>query len=163
MVLISSFWACNSLSKNNPESPDEGRAMHIESLNSQENPMTISQLHRLCGVPGKCGEPMACEGKWVWVQAGIDYDNVFDQRQYPQLADQKFRMVSPEDGGILEVFVESMESREVFDKIHQHAGKEGLKVIVHGLISGFDMPTMQRCRRDISLILDAPESIIFNK
>lgn len=162
-ILISVFWVCNAQSKNNIEASTEGRPMQIKSLNSRENPMTLSQLRHLCTVPGKCGRPMACEGKWVWVQGVIDYDNVFDQRHYPQLAYEKFRIVSPEDGDILEVFVESVKSRAIFDKIHEQAGKEGVKVIVHGMISGFDMPTMQSCRRGIALILDEPKSIMFNK
>jgi hypothetical protein len=67
---------------------------------------------------------------------------------------------SPEDGNMLEVFVETRENSVVFKKIHEHAGNSDMSVVVHGRISGFDFPTMQSCRRGIALILNDYREVV---
>lgn len=163
LVLIFPFRICDSFSNNDPELLKESCSMQNQSLNSREKPMTVTQLQHLCGTPGNCGEAMACEGKSVWVVGIIDYDNVFDHRNYPQLQYEKFRLFSPEDGNMLEVFVETVENSVVFKKIHEHAGNNDMSVVVHGRISGFDFPTMQSCRRGIALILNDSKFIMFKR
>ena len=162
LVLIFPLQICDSFSNNDRKPLKESSSMQNISLNSRENPMTISRLQHLCGTPGKCGEAMACEGKSFWVVGMIDYDNVFDQQNYPQFPYEKFRLFSPEDGNMLEVFVETDKNSFVFQKIHEHAGND-MNVIVYGRISGFDFPTMQDCRRGIALILIDSKFIMFKR
>jgi hypothetical protein len=137
--------------------------MNNQTINSRHPRFTIPELAQLCGIPGTCGQPLACEGKMVWVQGWIDYSNVFDQRQYPHLDQEKFFLIDSNDDQKLDVFVQCRDNKGVFDVVHAHAEVPELAVRVHGRIIGFDMPTMDQCRRGISLILTDSSGIVFDK
>jgi hypothetical protein len=137
--------------------------MHIQTINTRDTPLTIAELEQLCGVPGACGRPLACEGQWAWVQGQIDHDNVFDHARYPQLDYEKFFLVTSGESQKLDVFVECKDGKAIFDALHDHAKASGTVVLVQGRIVGFDMPTMGQCRRGISLVLADPGGIVFQE
>ncbi len=123
----------------------------------------IEDLDRGCGVPGPCGKEMACEGKTALIQGYIDYGNVFDRERYPRLPYQKFLLVNEAGTAMIEVFVEGNGSAAVFEKMRRAQTEGHRKALVAGVLSGFDMPVMNTCRRGLKLRLTGEDSLRFSE
>ena len=81
--------------------------------------ITIDSLYDHCGVPIPYGEKNPCEDKIALIIGYIDYGNVFDKKNYPMLPYQKFLITNYERNKSLEVWLNTEQSEEVFEKIYQ--------------------------------------------
>ena len=125
-------------------------------------PMTIGELWSLCKKEGVKKGRYVCEGKEVTIAGYLDFINVFDKKRYPNLPYQKFRLI---DGpGILkasnpwqsytdsiEVFVVGEGADRLFDKLRSVKGLPLRRVVVKGVIRGFNAYTNQGFTRGIYL------------
>ena len=121
--------------------------------------VTIGRLYEACGAPGACGRKMACEGRTALIKGRIDYGNVFEKSEYPQVPYQKFLMIDDEGRGSLDVFVESDHAVKIFRSIRAWSGRPDRPVRVRGVLQGFDMPVMGQCRRGLKLVLTGEGSV----
>lgn len=140
-----------------------GGALQTDLYGCPKQPLSISELYSLCGLPARCGQPLVCEGQRACVQGIIDYDNVFDKRHYPQLPYEKFWIKSLDKDTLLEVFVELADSSAVFNTIRQSRGSRNAKATVCAMIRVVDMPIMGDCRRGINLVMDHDSLISIDK
>ena len=133
---------------------------------------TISELESLCNLPGRCNEKMSCEEKDIFAKGYIDYDNVFDKKNYPQLPYEKFRLTDKPYASTLEkskmteihaleVFATGDDNSAIFKKIYDNAADPKKLVFVNGRIEGFDMPTTGQCQRGIKLNITSEKVIKF--
>ncbi len=134
--------------------------------------LTIPELESFCNLPGRCNEKMSCEGKEVFVRGYIDYNNVFDKKNYPQLPYEKFRIADKPYASTLEkskmteiraleVFATGDDNSAIFKKIYDNAVDPKKSVFVNGRIEGFDMPVTGRCQRGIKLNITDEKEIKF--
>jgi hypothetical protein len=128
-----------------------------------ESYITIDSLYDFCGLPGICGEELACEGQTALIQGYIDYGNVFDKTAYPMLPYQKFLLTNAEHSRTLEIWVASEGSEAVFKKIAENkVSKPDGPIYVTGILAGFDMPIMGTCHRGLKLNLTGAMSISYD-
>lgn len=123
--------------------------------------ITIKEFYDFCHVPGPCQQHSACEGKTALVKGVIDYGNVFDQQQYPQLPYEKFLIQDAQQHASLEVWATASDNSAIFKKIYQHQRVPGKMVYIQGKVVGFDMPIMGACERGLRLEIDDAASIVF--
>jgi len=131
-----------------------------DQRNLSEEYLSIEELHKACHAPGVCGEKMDCEGEIARVKGYIDYDNVFDREHYPQLPYEKFK-IHDMKGESIEVWVLSDHNKEIFQRIYQNKVSGEKTAFIKGLLAGFDMPVMGRCRRGISVSIKKASDIFF--
>jgi hypothetical protein len=129
-------------------------------MSKPDNYLSINTLYQSCGVPGPCGKKLECEGKMVRVKGYIDYSNVFDKKNYPQLPYEKFK-IADKDGPSLEVWAISDNTSKIFTKIYENQLNPEKAIHIEGTIEGFDMPIQETCHRGIKLIINAGEDIFF--
>jgi len=124
--------------------------------------MTIGELYSLCKGEGLKKGKYACEGKKVTIYGYLDFINVFDKKHYPNLSYQKFRLI---DGpGILEapnpwqsytesieVFVVGKSGDRLFEKLSDVEGLPLRRIVVKGVIRGFNAYTNRGFTRGIYL------------
>jgi hypothetical protein len=120
----------------------------------------IGELYKICHAPGVCGKKMDCEGQIARVKGYIDYDNVFDKGNYPQLPYEKFK-IHDKKGESLEVWAASHNNKEIFKKIYRNKVSPEKMVFVKGTLSGFDMPIMGACHRGIAISIKEASDIFF--
>lgn len=134
--------------------------------------LTIPELESFCNLPGRCNEKMSCEEKDVFVKGYIDYNNVFDKKNYPQLPYEKFRIADKPyvstleklkmaEIRALEVFATGDDNSAIFKKIYDNVADPKKSVFVNGRIEGVDMPIMGQCRRGIKLNITDEKEIKF--
>jgi len=124
--------------------------------------ITIDSLHAYCGIPGECGKKLSCEDQTALIQGDIDYNNVFDKSTYPMLPYQKFSIHNASRSRTMEVWVNPEGSESVFSIIaEKKAVNPDGPVFVKGVLSGFDMPVMGKCIRELKLVLTGAGSISY--
>jgi hypothetical protein len=128
----------------------------------EQDYLSVGELYDLCQIPGPCGKQLECEGKVVYVKGYIDYDNVFDKTNYPQLPYEKFKIYEKEAKSI-EVWPISEDNEEIFAKIHQNKGYPEKIVQIKGIVEGFDMPTQNTCHRGIKIKIEKSGDICFKE
>ena len=126
--------------------------------------ITIDSLYDHCKAPSTCREKNPCEDRMVLVRGYIDYGNVFDKKNYPMLPYQKFSITNYERNKTLEVWVNTEQSEEIFEKIYQQKLKDP-KCAVHisGILTGFDMHIMTTCHRDLKLNFTGKAKLPFDR
>jgi hypothetical protein len=125
--------------------------------------LTIDSLYDYCKVPGECLRKYESEGKDALVKGLIDYLNVFDKFNYPNLPYQKFMMTNHEHSKSMEVWITSECSALIFKKIFiQKALNPEATVYIRGVLVGFDMPIMGACHRGLKLELTGENSLSFD-
>ena len=125
--------------------------------------ITVDSLYAYCGLPGRCGKKIECEGQTALIQGYIDYVNVFDKTAYPMLPYQKFLITNAEHSKTMDILVASEGSEAIFKKIaEKKASNPGGPVFVKGVLTGFDMPIMGACHRGLILNLTAAAAISYN-
>ena len=126
--------------------------------------ITIDSFHAYCGIPGECGKKLSCEDQIAMIEGYIDYNNVFERSAYPMLPYQKFSMTNQNRTRTIEIWVNPEGSEAVFKVIAEKktVNPDG-PVFVKGLVSGFDMPVMGKCLRDMKLILSGEMSIKYQR
>jgi hypothetical protein len=122
---------------------------------------SIPQLYKSC--PGKCGEPLACEGQPVKVWGYLDKNNIFANAQSGGERD-RFLIAEQLDsqgfgkGKVIEVYPSQVrDNRDLFDKLNNVDGTA--KILVVGNVKGYDAPTNLSCQRLISLEIQGEESV----
>lgn len=126
------------------------------------NFITIDSLQEYCGSPGVCGNKLLCEGHEALIQGYVDYNNVFERSTYPMLPYQKFLITNQNRTRTIEVWVNPEGSELVFNIIAERKSEKSIApVFVRGMLSGFDMPVMGKCLRDIKLVLTGAASISY--
>lgn len=141
-------------------SPHEGASAQIIGACLPETYIPIGRLYEFCHVPGRCGEPLQCEGQTALVKGAIDYGNVFEHSRYPRLPYEKF-LLSDENGATLDVLAVSSDNAALFKKISAARTDGKKEAFIKGTILGFDAPVMGACHREIRLEMDSPEDIYF--
>ncbi|MFH0997161.1 MAG: hypothetical protein V1844_16945 [Pseudomonadota bacterium] len=125
--------------------------------------LTIDSLYDYCKVPGECRRKYESEGKIALIKGLVDYLNVFDKTNSPNLPYQKFLMTNNAHTQSIEVWVTSDRSDMVFRKIfRQKALNPDSTVFIRGVLVGFDMPIMGACRRGLKLELTGDNSLSFD-
>jgi hypothetical protein len=122
--------------------------------------VSVAELLAACGVPGRCGVTMACEGTIAKVKGSVDYDNIFDKARYPQLPYEKFTLRDPQ-GPAIEVWAVSQENREIFEEINRYRSSPEKMAYIEAEVIGFDMPVMGQCLRGLKLTLRGVDKIFF--
>jgi hypothetical protein len=122
--------------------------------------LSIEELYKVCYVPGVCGEKMDCEGQIARVKGYIDYDNVFDKGNYPQLPYEKFK-IHDTKGRSLEVWALSDNNKEIFQEIYYNKVSPEKMAFIKGSLTGFDMPVMGTCRRGLAINIKEGSDIFF--
>lgn len=122
--------------------------------------VSIEDLFHSCHVPGPCGKKMECEGKIAKVKGYIDFSNVFDKKNYPQLPYEKFK-VYDRRGKSLEVWAVGSDNSEIFEKIYLNKAFPEKMVFIKGIVVGFDMPVMGACHRGIKINIEKEGDIFF--
>jgi len=123
--------------------------------------ITISELNDFCQIPSSCGQETACEGKEIKIKGYIDYNNIFDKENYPQLSYEKFKIEDKETENSIEIFAIAEDNTLIFEKIRQNNEKPLRMIFVTGIIEGFDMQIMTNCGRGIKLNIDSEADIYF--
>ena len=114
-----------------------------------------------CQVPGRCGQPLACEGRQVSVAGRIDAINIFDKIAHPNLPMQKFLVRPPQAGEAVEVWVESASesaATEIFKRVRAAAAAQ-TDVVVSGTAVGVDLPMTGQCNRMIKLSISVASAM----
>jgi hypothetical protein len=125
--------------------------------------LTIDSLYDYCKVPGECRQKYEIEGKMALIKGVIDYLNVFDKTNYPNLPYQKFLMTNHEHTQSIEVWVTSDRSDLIFKEIFkQKALSPDSTVFIKGVLVGFDMPIMGACHRGLKLELTVETFLSFD-
>ncbi len=137
-----------------------GIEMLPDQINLPAEYLSIEELYKVCHVPGVCGKKMACEGQIARVKGYIDYDNVFDKGNYPQLPYEKFRMDDTK-GKSIEVWAVSDDNKEIFQEIYNNRVFREKMVFVKGTLTGFDMPIMGTCRRGLAINIKEASDLFF--
>jgi hypothetical protein len=122
--------------------------------------LSIEELYKDCHAPGVCGKKMDCEGQVARVKGYIDYDNVFDKGNYPQLPYEKFK-IGDAKGKSLEVWALSDDNRKIFQEIYCNKAFPEKMAFIKGTLTGFDMPIMGTCRRGIAVNIKEANDISF--
>lgn len=166
LVISSSCSAMDNPTKNKivggPSESGEytGQAKIVSIHKSPNGYASIEELNHFCHAPGQCGKRMECEGEKAKVKGYVDYSNLFDKKNYPQLPYEKF-VIHDKKGKTLEVWAVSDDNSEIFEKIHQSKEFPEKMVLVNGIIAGFDMPTMGACHRGIKIEIKKASDISF--
>ena len=122
--------------------------------------ISVEEIFHECHIPGPCGQKMACEGEIGKVKGYIDYDNIFDKKNYPQLPYEKFKIFD-EKGKSLEVWTVSADNSDIFEKIYQNKSFPWKMAFIKGVLVGVDMPIMGVCHRSIRMNIEKADDIIF--
>jgi hypothetical protein len=122
--------------------------------------VSIQELYHFCHAPGPCGKKTECEEKIAKVKGYIDYSNVFDKKNYPQLPYEKFKIYD-KNGKSLEVWAVSDDNSKIFEKIYHNKVFPEKMAFIKGIVVGFDMPIMGICHRGIKINLDKEGDIFF--
>ena len=129
-------------------------------VNKSSDYISIEELYHYCNAPSPCGKKTDCEGKVARVKGYIDYQNVFDKKNYPQLPYEKFKIYD-EEGKSLEVWAVSPDNSKIFEKIYRNKSFPGKMAFVRGIMIGFDMPIMGACHRGIKIEIEKADDIFF--
>ncbi|MGW8225187.1 MAG: hypothetical protein ACWGOY_05615 [Anaerolineales bacterium] len=119
------------------------------------------QLYASC--PGECDEKLACEGEKVKVWGYLDAHNVFAPAQSPQEAERFLIAEKLDDQGFakgkrIEVTPPQGENNAaLFEKL-EGAGSSS-KILLTGIVSGYDAPTNLTCQRLIRLEIQGEEDL----
>lgn len=145
----------------------EGGVLH--SMDSWIDPcksgayLTIDSLYDYCKIPGDCSRKIESEGKTALIKGYIDYVNVYDKTNYPNLPYQKFLITNDKRNKTMEVWVRPESSEGVFEKIfRQKKFNPDSPVFVTGILVGFDMPMMGACHRGLKLDLTGESALMFH-
>ena len=136
--------------------------MTVDRSSKSSGYISIEELYNSCHVPGSCGKKMDCEGEIARVKGYVDYENVFDKRNYPQLPYEKFKIYDKR-GQSVEVWTVSDDNNKIFEKIYQNKISPEKMAFIEGTIIGFDMPAMGVCRRSIKMNIDKESDIFFEQ
>jgi len=132
----------------------------ISICKSSNGYVSIEELYYFCHVPGPCGKKMEYEGKIAKVKGYIDYSNVFDKKNYPQLPYEKFKIYDKK-GKSLEIWAISDDNSKIFEKIYHNKVFLEKMAFIKGKIVGFDMPIMGACHRGIKIDIEEEGDIFF--
>ncbi len=114
-----------------------------------------------CALPGKCGQPLWCEGKRVMVTGQIDPNNIFEQASHPNLPFQKFliRTAAPMHD-VMEVWVTASgdAARDIFQRVRSAASARS-DVTVSGKAVGVDLPITGQCHRVVKLEIESASKL----
>jgi hypothetical protein len=125
--------------------------------------LEIESLYDYCQVPGKCGLKYEGEGNIVIIKGFIDYCNIVDKTNFPNLPYQKFLITNSNRTKSLEVWVTSEKSDLIFVKIfRQKTSNPNAAVFVRGVLAGFDMPIMGACHRGLKLEVSDEDNLRFD-
>ena len=125
--------------------------------------LTITELNAACGVPGQCGQTLACEGREYKVRGYVDPQNIFDKQHYPQLPYEKFFLVDGLNSNTnhnLDVFTVAPDNQAIFDSIYKYVNS-GKQLYLRAIVRGFDAPMNGSCSRLISLEIDSTGDFYF--
>ncbi len=129
-----------------------------ETVVSKEVPVAAMLA---CNAPGRCGQPLFCEGSLRSLVGTVDQANIFDRRAYPALPFQKF-LVRPAGGGeAVEVWVEASrdaDSVAIFELVHAAAASKSALSVV-GKAVGVDLPISGQCNRVIKLVVEQKNAV----
>jgi hypothetical protein len=118
-------------------------------------PLSLEALHAACGLPAPCDAGAPWEGRVVAIAAQVDPRNIFDQRQYPQLPYEKFKLVDGQ-GRAVEVWPQAGDNRPIFDKL---AARPSDRIVVRGRLAVVKMPIMGKCLQGVKVLIDAADQI----
>ena len=125
--------------------------------------LTIDSLYDYCKIPVDCTRKIQCEGKTALIKGYIDYINVYDKTNFPNLPYQKFLITNDKHNKSMEVWVSPEFSAGVFEKIFkQKKLNPDCPVFVTGILVGFDMPMMSACHRGLKLELTGESALMFH-
>lgn len=124
-----------------------------------DQPLSLEALFTQCGLPAACNTPTPWEGRTVTIAANVDPANIFEQRRYPRLPYEKFRLLDGR-GRSLEVWPQAADNRPIFDKL---AARPSDQIVVQGRLAAFKMPTQSTCRLGVKLFIDHPDRIQFQE
>jgi hypothetical protein len=123
---------------------------------------SINQLYNSC--PGKCGESLACENQPVKVWGYLDQHNIFDESQSDHET-ERFLIAEQLDsqgfakGKRIEVYPpQDRNNTLLFGKFN--AVDKSSKILVVGIVKGYDAPTNLSCQRLISLEIQGEDNVI---
>ena len=114
-----------------------------------------------CATPGRCGQPLACEGRQISVAGRIEAVNIFDKTSHPNLPFQKFLLRPDARGEAIEVWVESASesaATEIFKRVRAAAAAQ-TDVVVSGTAVGVDLPMTGQCNRMIKLSISVASAM----
>jgi hypothetical protein len=120
-------------------------------------PMTLEELFRWTGLPAHCSAPVPWEGQLVTVTALVDAANIFDNRRYPRLPYEKFRLFDSH-GRSIEVWPQADDNQTIFDKLDRRTGDT---IIVTGRLKAVKLPTAGQCMWGIKVVMDDASQIEF--
>lgn len=120
-------------------------------------PMTLENLFHWTGLPAPCSAPVSWEGHLVTVTAMVDAANIFDNRRYPHLPYEKFRLVDGH-GRSLEVWPQAADNQAVFNKL---ARRPSDTIIVTGRLKAVKLPTAGQCLWGMKVVMDDASQIEF--
>ena len=120
------------------------------------NYVGVNDLHAICRLPGRCEQPLECEGKIALVKGRIDSYNVFDRSRFPSLPYEKFTLLDANGSKALEVWVHIENNQEVFEKIALQSKNPARQAYVRGRIVGVDMQMEKACARGFKLEITSP-------
>ena len=121
------------------------------------HPMTLEELFNWTGQPAQCSAPVPWEGKWVTITAMVDAVNIYDNRRYPRLPYEKFRLVDGH-GRSLEVWPRAADNQPIFDKL---ARRTRDTIVVTGRLKTVELPTSDKCRVGIKVEINDASQIGF--
>jgi len=119
---------------------------------------TVAGALRQCGVPGTCGQKLACEGKIISVTARVDATNIFERSHYPNLPQEKFTLTDATGSEALEVWATPPNRDVNLSALAAQAGRR-IEVSVRAIAVGVDLPIATRCTRTIHLELNSSSDL----
>jgi hypothetical protein len=117
-------------------------------------PLTLEALYAYCAIPSSC-TAAAWENQWVTVTGYADPKNIYQHRHHPNLAYEKFWLIDRR-GKVLEVWINSADSRPIFSKIYQTLDSQ---ITIKGRLAIVKMPSAGGCRRSAKVWIDDPSQI----
>lgn len=122
---------------------------------------SVAQLYDSCS--GKCGEQLACENQLIKVWGYLDEYNIFDSSQSDHET-ERFLIAERLDaqgfgkGKVIEVYPpQGRNNAGLFDKLE--SADNSSKILVTGIVKGYDAPTNLTCQRLISLEIQGEEDV----
>lgn len=115
--------------------------------------VSIEEL-RLCNhLPIDCKSKVEMEGQPVFVSGYVDWPNVFNKKNNPQLPYEKFKIRDLNGNNTIEIWVEAIDSGIIFEKLYQIENFRTAKVNIKGILSAFNMNAAGKCVKYIKITL----------
>ena len=114
-----------------------------------------------CRVPGRCGQPLSCEGDTLSLVGKVDPTNIFDHTSAPNLPFQKFLVRNTSAREPIEVWVVSaspVESQQIFRRVRS-AAATNVDVTVVGRAVGVDLQITGACNRAVRLEINTANDV----